>query len=173
RAQDPGGFFDIAAGSDLVPEFDRELRGFSRWLIATSHCYFPQFEGCCNEPLNPRPEFIHSSAGKCACTARRGLRQACACPRPVCAPGLRAQTRACGGPVSIMSPGWNTNRGVTERAEARLTACPTQLRPNRASVCSSSRTRLLPPVLTRSTSTVSTAITSREWRRMPPRRWPL
>jgi hypothetical protein len=30
RAQGPGGFFDIAAGSDLVPEFDRELRGFSR-----------------------------------------------------------------------------------------------------------------------------------------------
>src|SRR5699024_11317981 len=30
RAQGLGGFFDIAAGSDLVPEFDRELRGFSR-----------------------------------------------------------------------------------------------------------------------------------------------
>src|SRR5699024_2214441 len=55
RAQGLGGFFDIAAGSDLVPEFDRELRGFSRWLIATSHCYFPHFEGCCNEPLNPSP----------------------------------------------------------------------------------------------------------------------
>ena len=65
RAQGLGGFFDIAAGSDLVPEFDRELRGFSRWLIATSHCYFPHFEGCCNEPLNPSVGNRHSSPVKC------------------------------------------------------------------------------------------------------------
>src|SRR5699024_8488685 len=32
----------------------------SRWLIATSHCYFPHFEGCCNEPLNPSHRNLHS-----------------------------------------------------------------------------------------------------------------
>src|SRR5699024_6849305 len=48
RGQGLGGCFESAAGSDLAAEFDRELRGFSRWLITTSHRYFPHIEGCCN-----------------------------------------------------------------------------------------------------------------------------
>src|SRR5699024_9586838 len=65
RAQGLGRFFDIAAGSDLVPDFDRELRGCRRRLIAPSHCYFPHLEGCCNEPLNPSVGNRHSSPVKC------------------------------------------------------------------------------------------------------------
>src|SRR5699024_1517647 len=82
RAQGLGGFFDIAAGSDLVPEFDRERRGGSRWLIATSHCYFPHFEGSCNEPSKPSCWTLHSPPAKSALPprntpCRRGTR-----PRP-------------------------------------------------------------------------------------------
>src|SRR5699024_12055553 len=67
----------------LVPEFDRELRGFSRWLIATSHCYFPHFEGCCNEPLNPSVGNLRLSTGEsCAGTLRHSAARTSSSGRP-------------------------------------------------------------------------------------------
>src|SRR5699024_9575188 len=78
---------------------------------------------------------VHDAPGPECCRAARVpgpcVPQARECCRPGPAPGpCVPQGRACDRSVPLMWLGWNTNRGATERAEARLTACPTQLRPN-------------------------------------------